>query len=347
MPEEPIGLSFLPPELAKQLQIAAYICVGTVAVSVWDILNNVTVEYRLFTSTKFGFPAVAYLLARLTSLEYQVHSSRAYPLGRCGVAHRVIESFYPVALSSTCLLFFFRVRAVYARSRIVTAIFGVLWLAVLGTAMTIPFGGDAIPIGPTPYCLISATVAPYAGACATMASVYDTAIFIAISYRLVTNTYPVHTHKELLKALLSGAYLPSFSKSLFVDGQVYYMISVISMVVTLVVYANVSPVYPGFLALPNLMLTSAMACRVYRNTKLGLLRESGNMTLSLPVSDVSTAPITPLTFALFPSHKNPDQTGTAHTGILDIQAVGIPASEAKPLTLGDSGIGRSRHTATV
>lgn len=55
-----------------------------------------------------------------------------------------------------------------------------------------------------------------------------------------------------------------------------------SIVVTIMVYANVSPLYRGFLAIPNLSLTSAMACRVYRNTKLGLTRESMNMTLSLP-----------------------------------------------------------------
>ncbi|KAJ7631508.1 hypothetical protein B0H17DRAFT_897111, partial [Mycena rosella] len=270
-------LTLLPPALAKQVQIATYVCVGAVAVSVWDILNNISLEYRLLTTTKFGFPIVAYILAsRLGSLGYVLGFTllATCPLGRCGLAYRVIVSFYPVALSSICLLFFFRVRAVYGRSRVVTLIFGVLWLGVLGTALTIPFGGDAIPIGSTQYCLISKLV-PYVGACAIVVTVHDTAVYLAISYRLVMNTYAVRTHKELFKAVFSGAYLPSFSRSLFVDGQVYYMISVISnIVVTVMVYVNVSPLYRGFLAIPNLALTSAMACRVYRNTKLGLTRES-------------------------------------------------------------------------
>ncbi|KAJ7465953.1 hypothetical protein FB451DRAFT_1369758 [Mycena latifolia] len=316
MLEDAIGITLLPPELARQVQIASYVCIGALAISVWDILNNITLEYRLLTKTRFGFPLLAYFLARLGSLGYVLGLTLlgTYPLGRCGVAYRVIDSFYPVALSSICLLFFFRVRAIYGRTRLVTTIFGLLWLGVLGTAMTIPFGGDALPIGPTKYCLIS-KLAPYVGACAIMVTVHDTAVFLAISYRLVTNTYAVHTHTELLRALFSGAYLPSFSKSLFVDGQVYYMISVISnIVVTIMVYANVSPLYRGFLAIPNLTLTSAMACRVYRNTKLGLTRESGNMTLSLPGSGgINGPPTIPLGFARFPKE------GTTDTGTSDIQ----------------------------
>lgn len=134
----------------------------------------------------------------------------------------MIDSFYPLSLASISLLFFFRVRAVYGRTRLVTGIFGLLWLGVLGSAITVPFGGAAISIGPTKYCLIS-EVDPYVGACAIMVTIHDTAVFLAISYRLVSNTYGVKTRKDLLKTLVSASYLPAFSRSLFVDGQVYYM----------------------------------------------------------------------------------------------------------------------------
>lgn len=151
-----------------------------------------------------------------------MRASIAYPLGECHVAYRVADSFYPVSVAFTAALFFFRVRAIYGKTRLVTVIFGLLWLGVAALSTTITFGGDAIPIGPTKYCLVS-KLAPYVGASSIMVTVHDTAVFLAISYRLVTNTYVVHSHKELAKVLFSGAYLPSFSRSLFVDGQVYYM----------------------------------------------------------------------------------------------------------------------------
>jgi hypothetical protein len=37
-----------------------------------------------------------------------------------------------IGVSATSLLFFFRVRAVYNNSRIITAFFGLLWLAITG-----------------------------------------------------------------------------------------------------------------------------------------------------------------------------------------------------------------------
>jgi hypothetical protein len=134
-----------------------------------------------------------------------------------------INSFYTVGISATCFLFFLRVRAIYSKGRLATAIFGFLWLAVLAASITVPIGAGATNIGPTNYCVIT-EVAPYAGASPIVVTVHDTAVFFAISYRLMTNTYVVpKNYKSQLAALLSGAYLPAFSKSLFTDGQIYYM----------------------------------------------------------------------------------------------------------------------------
>jgi hypothetical protein len=177
-----------------------------------------------------------------------------------------------------------------------------LWLAVLGASITVPIGAGAVHLGPTNYCLIT-EVAPYVGASSILVTVHDTAVFFAISYRLMANSYVAHpTSRDRFAAFISGAYLPAFSKALFIDGQVYYMcvglipspdiihiyaafllrISVVSnIVVAVMVYAPaLDPVQHGILALPNAMLTSVMACRVYRNARLGLLTESGNVPSS-------------------------------------------------------------------
>ncbi|KAJ7769171.1 hypothetical protein DFH07DRAFT_954405 [Mycena maculata] len=324
----PIGLIYLSPDLAKQVQVSTYVCIGALAVSIVR-QSHIPVdpypralEYRLLSETKFVLSTLAYFLARVGSLCYvlglSLLASLPYPLGACHIAYRVVDAFYPVSVASIALLFFFRVRAIYARNTAVTTFFGALWFAVLGTSLTITFGGDAEAIGPTKYCIVT-KLDSYVGASAIVITVHDTAVFFAISYRLLTNTYAVKSNKDLIKALFSGVYLPSFSRSLFVDGQVYYMFSVISnIVVTTMVYANVSPLYRGFLNIPNITLTSAMACRVYRNTRLGLTRESGNMTLDMPISDADDAnarmpaqPTIPLVFTRsFVTDRDTIQTRT-------------------------------------
>lgn len=43
-----------------------------------------------------------------------------------------------LAVPSTSLLFFFRVRAVYGNSKIITAFFGFVWVAILGLSVLVP-----------------------------------------------------------------------------------------------------------------------------------------------------------------------------------------------------------------
>ncbi|CAK5266326.1 unnamed protein product [Mycena citricolor] len=281
LPPGTLGITLLPPALAQQVLISDYVCAGSLGIAIWDLLNNCRAEYELLTRSRLRLPIVAYVFARVFSLAYILGFTLlgTYPLGNCSTMFRVFDSFYPVATSATSLLFFFRVRGVYASALVPTIVFGTLWLGVLATSVTIPIGGRAIPIGPTDYCLIT-SVAPYVGAAAIMVTIHDTAVYLAISYCLVTNTHIVQTNGQLFRALICGKYLPSFSRSLFVDGQVYYMVSVISnILVTLMVYLPVSPLYHGLLAVPNMALTSVMACRVYRNTRLGLSQRPTALTL--------------------------------------------------------------------
>ncbi|KAJ7284421.1 hypothetical protein C8J57DRAFT_1216857 [Mycena rebaudengoi] len=277
-------LNLLPPELAGRLQLAVYIAVGSAAIFIWDILHNLKAEYTILFKRRLNWTVFAYCASRLGSFAYVIGFVffATLPVGRCLTADITINSFYTVGLSATCLLFFFRVRAIYSNSRSITIIFGLLWLAVLGASITVPIGAGAVHLGPTNYCLIT-EVAPYVGASSILVTVHDTAVFFAISYRLMANSYVAHpTSRDRFGAFISGAYLPAFSKALFIDGQVYYMISVVSnIVVAVMVYAPaLDPVQHGILALPNAMLTSVMACRVYRNARLGLLTESGNVPSS-------------------------------------------------------------------
>ncbi|KAJ7128703.1 hypothetical protein C8R44DRAFT_667079 [Mycena epipterygia] len=295
-------LSLLSPDLAKLVEIARYIWTGSTAVFVWDVLNNVKADYHLLSRYKISWPVLAYFTSRILCLVYVLGFTifLTYPVGGCAILDRVLDCLYPVAVPATSLLFFFRVRAVYGGQRIVTVIFGLLWIVELGACMVIPFGTGGINIGPTRYCLV-AVVVPWDGAAAITPAIFDTAVFLAISYKLIGNTHVNYSRMEKLRAFFSGAYLPSFSRAIFVDGQVYYMIVVLSNVATCATLwaPGLSTAFRSVLTMPNITITSMMACRVYRNTRLELAKQTniitpssnlgGNINGTLPLNFASPA----------------------------------------------------------
>ncbi|KAH9476051.1 hypothetical protein JR316_0011621 [Psilocybe cubensis] len=123
-----------------------------------------------------------------------------------------------------------------------------------------------------------------------MAVVYDTLVFLAISWRLAKNAHvEVGGIRGGIKMAILGRYLPLFSRSMLIDGQKYYLLTTISALLT-IVFASIKSVpvpLSTVFATPTLMLTNIMACRVYRNTRFGLFREdeisTANMSRDIPV----------------------------------------------------------------
>ncbi|KAF8171183.1 hypothetical protein K438DRAFT_1982173 [Mycena galopus ATCC 62051] len=276
----------IPASLQRPLEIVAYVFAGSTAVLVWDILNNLGNDYSLLFKHKMSPSTAAYVVSRIASLVYTLGFTlfTTYPLSACNTAFIAFNSFYSIAVSSSAFLFFWRVRAIYGASRVVTVIFGVLWLAVLATSITVPVGGRATSVGDPPQCVTLARHGAYAGSSGITITIHDTIVFFAISYRLIANFgHAQQTRGDQVRELFTGTNLPAFSKSLFTDGQMYYMVTVVSNIVTTVlVYVRLSSsLYHGLLVIPNVTLTSMMACRVYRNTVLGRTRIGGER-LSLP-----------------------------------------------------------------
>ncbi|KAJ7660625.1 hypothetical protein B0H17DRAFT_954025 [Mycena rosella] len=279
------GAEALPPDFQRQVEVSAYVFASCTAVFIWDILNNLRSDYALLFKQRLHVACLAYVVSRIGSLIYVLGYTifSSYPLQACNTAYIAFDAFYSIGVSASAFLFFFRVRAIYGGDRLVTAIFGFLWLAVLGSSLTNPFGVSAVKLGDPSECIVT-RVEVYVGVSGIVLAVHDTLVFFAISYRLVSNFGQMQqqTWGTQLKMLFSGAHLPAFSKALFADGQMYYMITVVTNIVAilLVYIPTVSPVYRGLLSVPNMTLTSIMACRVYRNTILGIMR--GSRELSLP-----------------------------------------------------------------
>lgn len=70
-------------------------------------------------------------------------------------------------------------------------------------------------------------------------------------------------------------------------------------------YAPLAPIYRSMLAVPNVVLTNCMACRVYRNAKLEMMEPVSN--LSLPPSEFHGGNLIPLSFR---RRDNPSHDGT-------------------------------------
>ncbi|KAJ3489007.1 hypothetical protein NLJ89_g11566 [Agrocybe chaxingu] len=217
-------MAFLPPDIAFQVTVASYILVGSLGVLIWDILNNLSSDYRLLTKYRIGLPTIAYFISRVGSLAYVLCSTifETYPADNCALFEKILCGLYPVAIPATSLLFFFRVRAIFDRNKVVVAFFAFMWLAVLGGCITVTRGVTGINIGPTKYCLNFA-LEDYVAAAAIIPLVNDTLVFFAISVRLMTNTHVEYNLRNGIKTLVSGDYLPAFSKTLFQDGQIYYL----------------------------------------------------------------------------------------------------------------------------
>ncbi|KAJ7744696.1 hypothetical protein B0H16DRAFT_1727256 [Mycena metata] len=314
----------LPPDLQKQIVISAYVFAGSTAVFVWDILNNLRSEYYLFSRHRLNAATVGYFASRIASFVYSavntIFRRPAYPLQDCTVAYAAFNVFCPIGVSGTASLFFFRVRAIFDSELLPTIIFGCLWLAVLASSITTTVAVGAIGLGDPTVCVaVPRHFPPVLFAFSGIAiTVNDTIVFFAISYRLITNFQAEQQAPgEQVKVLFSGANLPAFSKSLFMDGQMYYLITVVANIVaTVMIFVPVSPVYHGFLVIPNVTITSIMACRVYRNTKLGITRGRGDLTLptlNTVAASGNTVPGVHLSGVRFPS-QHTGITGELRTG---------------------------------
>jgi len=276
LPNPYTPLAFLPPTLADQFQISAYVFVVGLSAFVWDWLMSIPDEYTFLRKTKISVPNVVYFLSRFGTLAYCTTATifQAASVADCQAFLYIIASSFVIAMPATSLLFFYRVRAVWGNSKIITAFFGVLWLGNLGTSVLVPLAVTGAHIGTTQRC-INTAVRSYASTPIVLNAINDTLIFLAISCRIVAFTVVGETRSAQIKSFVSGNGLPRISKGLLQGGQLYYFATIgLSIVMSAMVLSpGVPPVYRAMLSVPNIALENAMACRVFRAVKLGLIKD--------------------------------------------------------------------------
>ncbi|CAA7262491.1 unnamed protein product [Cyclocybe aegerita] len=263
---------------------------------VWDVLHNLHKDYVLLTKHRISFVTVAYFLSRVAGLVYAV--GRALLLTTqvddCRRLELANMSFLTICLCLDTLLFYVRVCAVYCNDTRIVVFFGLCWLVVVSTAALVPliFADSVMHILPTKYCvelLYSRSRSLKPTSLAVM--VYDVFVFFATSYRF----YQLYSAEGTsipkgLKIAFFGASMPAFSKAMLHQSQVYYLIIALwkngSLVCWLIFGAKQQLFVLMHLAPATVVLSNILTCRVFRNTKLGLVSEPPRLE-TLRISTVS------------------------------------------------------------
>lgn len=70
---------------------------------------------------------------------------------------------------------------------------------------------------------------------------------------------------------------------------IFVRVTVIANLITsIMMYVpGVGPIYHSMFSIPNVMLTNIMACYVYRNTKLGIIRDPSTLTFQSNLAQVT------------------------------------------------------------
>ncbi|KAJ6454659.1 hypothetical protein C8R45DRAFT_1189288, partial [Mycena sanguinolenta] len=277
LPNPSTPLAFLPPTLANQVEVSRYVYAATLGAYVWDIGLNLGNDYALLFKHRVRSPTIVYFVSRASTLAniLTFFVFQVVPVKNCNGLTVVMTICAVFTQTTTAMLFFLRVTAVWNSNKIVYAVFFVLWLAVLAVGITAPLGIRAAHIGPTTQCII--TVVPNnIEAAAIMPLINDTAVFLAINYRILAHTVVADSPMARLRVFLGGKEISTLSRALIQSGQHFYLVAVAANI-TLLASFNfyLSPLFRAMLSVPALAVVNAMACLVFRRIKFGLISSDG------------------------------------------------------------------------
>ncbi|KAJ6486607.1 hypothetical protein C8R45DRAFT_930244 [Mycena sanguinolenta] len=125
--------------------------------------------------------------------------------------------------TSTVMLFFLRVTAVWHSSKIAYVVFSILWLAILGAGIIDPVGDRGAHRGPTKQC-IDTVIPAHIEATGIVPPINDTVIFLAINYRILAHTILADSLMARLRAFFGGTGLSTLTRKLVQSGQHFYLL---------------------------------------------------------------------------------------------------------------------------
>ncbi|KAF8843965.1 hypothetical protein BDN67DRAFT_45208 [Paxillus ammoniavirescens] len=278
-----VYLNYLQPTIASEYEAARNVYLVTFGALLWDILCSLRGDWRLIRTCKPTPVLFAYFSARTLALAVVLISvlEKTGPIKECGPVMLTLCVFWVAASATSSYLFLKRVHAVFLQNRNIRHLFTFLWLCGVGASMVVLPGplDDYYEIANTRHC-INHKIKSYVSAAFIVPVLFDAFVFLAITYKILM--YHGTTKPRVWKAFCCGEALPHLSRAVLQGGQQYYLITT-GVNVTRSVLALL-PSTPSVLQLtasvPAVALTSAMACRVFRNLQLESLQEAEVGTLT-------------------------------------------------------------------
>ncbi|KAH7883422.1 hypothetical protein F5I97DRAFT_1930981 [Phlebopus sp. FC_14] len=267
-----VYLNFLPADLGAQYEVFRNVHIAALGAYVGDMLSTLPQDVKMMRSSKLTLSIFAYWTARYLTL---VVFGTTGPLDNCRAGLRGIDASYDLAGAATSFLFLRRVHAVFFDGKAVRWCFTALWLASIVVWAVGSVGSDAFEIADTKHCM--PTEPPHTLIVGpVMPLTYDSLVFLAISYKIVTSYS--HTQCPLtLRTFFSQPLSHRLPRSILLGSQKYYLVSVCANVIVVVLFSlrSVPPLYQGIAFVPTSALTSSMACRVFRNLFLQDIEAEG------------------------------------------------------------------------
>ncbi|PPQ67728.1 hypothetical protein CVT25_009334 [Psilocybe cyanescens] len=258
-------MAFLPPQMAFQATITSFLVALSLGALIWDILPNLGEEYQLLFKRRFQLCTVVYFLSRISTVIYLIGVNvvqMSIQIGNCRQLFNFLSACFVISHATTAFLLYFRVCAVYSMNRSAVAFFGICWIGVIIGSATIFWAFEGVHVGPTQFCT-AMLKHEYIIATSGADLINDTLVFGAIVYKLGVSN------------LRRGRTAPwqAFTISFLQDSQMYYLISVITNFITIVIFFAVKTpsdsLFRIMMIIPDTTILNIMACRVYRNVKFG------------------------------------------------------------------------------
>jgi hypothetical protein len=123
-----------------------------------------------------------------------------------------------IAIPGSATLFFLRVRAVYYNNKIITAIFGSLWIALFGLSITVALSIKGGHLGLTLRCIVT-KLEVYQMVLGITFNVFSTCVFVAITIRIMSFSLSESRSGTFFR----GYGLTPLPRALLQSGQLYYL----------------------------------------------------------------------------------------------------------------------------
>ncbi|TEB11311.1 hypothetical protein FA13DRAFT_1886764 [Coprinellus micaceus] len=87
----------------RRCLIGSYVVVGSLAVILWDILQNLPADLKILTQSRIRLPSIVYLVSRLLSLAHVLWSAVFYvsAVGNCADNLLGLSVLYPLSISAS------------------------------------------------------------------------------------------------------------------------------------------------------------------------------------------------------------------------------------------------------